>query len=83
MNAVEIEQAVTELSEQPFDRVKFPFAFLAAFGRERSSRSPRGTDAGTPSAPPSGQKHYHLWASGAVLAQHLPDSPSNDRIRSR
>lgn len=32
MNAVEIEQAVTELADQPFDRTEFPFAFLAAFG---------------------------------------------------
>ena len=32
MNAVEIEQAVTELADQPFDRNEFPYAFLAAFG---------------------------------------------------
>ena len=34
MNAVEIEQAITELAEQPFDRDEFPFAFLAAFGNK-------------------------------------------------
>lgn len=32
MNAVEIEQAITELAEQPFDATEFPFAFLEAFG---------------------------------------------------
>jgi hypothetical protein len=32
MNAVEIEQAITELAERPFDPVEFPFAFLEAFG---------------------------------------------------
>ena len=34
MNAVEIEQAVSELAEQPFDREEFPFQFLAAFGNK-------------------------------------------------
>ena len=30
MNAVEIEQAVSELAEQPFDAAEFPYAFLMA-----------------------------------------------------
>jgi hypothetical protein len=29
MNAVEIEQAITDLAEQPFDPAEFPYAFLA------------------------------------------------------
>lgn len=37
MNAVEIEQAVTELAEQPFDPVEFPYAFLAAFGNKETT----------------------------------------------
>ena len=32
MNAVEIEEAITELAEQPFDPANFPYAFLEAFG---------------------------------------------------
>jgi hypothetical protein len=32
MNAVEIEQAISDLAERPFDPVEFPFAFLEAFG---------------------------------------------------
>jgi hypothetical protein len=32
MNAVEIEEAVSELATAPFDASEFPFAFLAAFG---------------------------------------------------
>lgn len=32
MNAVEIEEAVSELASQPFDRAEFPFQFLTAFG---------------------------------------------------
>ncbi|MCW5716909.1 MAG: class I SAM-dependent DNA methyltransferase [Bauldia sp.] len=34
MNAVEIEEAVTALAEQPFDPAEFPFAFLQAFGNK-------------------------------------------------
>lgn len=34
MNAVEIEQAITDLAEQPFDRAEFPYAFLEAFGNK-------------------------------------------------
>lgn len=32
MNAVEIEEAIYELAEAPFDSAEFPFRFLAAFG---------------------------------------------------
>ena len=35
MNAVEIEQAISDLALQPFDAAEFPFAFLAAFGNAR------------------------------------------------
>lgn len=34
MNAVEIEQAISELAEQPFDAAEFPYAFLMAFGNK-------------------------------------------------
>jgi len=34
MNAVEIEEAISVLAEQPFDSVEFPFAFLQAFGNK-------------------------------------------------
>ncbi len=34
MNAVEIEQAVSKLAEEPFDAGEFPFAFLEAFGKK-------------------------------------------------
>ena len=37
MNAVEIEQAVSELAELPFDAEEFPFAFLAAFGNKATT----------------------------------------------
>ncbi|KFA06725.1 lactate dehydrogenase [Xanthomonas vasicola pv. musacearum NCPPB 2005] len=34
MNAVEIEQAITDLAERPFDPAEFPYAFLEAFGNK-------------------------------------------------
>ncbi|MCB1203255.1 MAG: class I SAM-dependent DNA methyltransferase [Verrucomicrobiae bacterium] len=37
MNAVEIEEAVSRLAEQPFDAESFPFAFLEAFGNKSTT----------------------------------------------
>ena len=37
MNAVEIEEAISELAEQPFDAQEFPFAFLRAFGNKETT----------------------------------------------
>ena len=37
MNAVEIEQAITDLAEQPFDPAAFPYAFLEAFGNKETT----------------------------------------------
>lgn len=37
MNAVEIEQAISELAELPFDADEFPYAFLTAFGNKATT----------------------------------------------
>ncbi len=37
MNAVEIEQAITDLAEQPFDAAEFPYTFLEAFGNKATT----------------------------------------------
>ena len=37
MNAVEIEEAVSKLAEEPFDAAEFPFAFLQAFGNKETT----------------------------------------------
>jgi hypothetical protein len=34
---VEIEQAISQLAEQPFDRENFPYAFLEAFGNKETT----------------------------------------------
>jgi len=37
MNAVEIEEAISSLAEQPFDAAEFPYAFLEAFGNKETT----------------------------------------------
>ncbi len=37
MNAVEIEQAISDLAEQPFDAANFPYVFLEAFGNKETT----------------------------------------------
>lgn len=37
MNAVEIEEAISALAEQPFDATEFPFVFLEAFGNKATT----------------------------------------------
>jgi hypothetical protein len=37
MNAVEIEEALSELASEPFDKDEFPFAFLMAFGNKETT----------------------------------------------
>jgi len=37
VNAVEIEEAISQLSEQPFDADNFPYAFLEAFGNKAAT----------------------------------------------
>lgn len=37
MNAVEIEEAVSKLVEEPFDAAEFSYAFLEAFGNKTAT----------------------------------------------
>jgi hypothetical protein len=37
MNAVEIEEAISKLAEQPFDAKEFPYLFLQAFGNKETT----------------------------------------------
>jgi hypothetical protein len=37
MNAVEIEQAISEVAEAPFDAAEFPYVFLQAFGNKETT----------------------------------------------
>jgi hypothetical protein len=37
LNAVEIEEAISQLAEQPFDPLNFPYGFLEAFGNKETT----------------------------------------------
>ena len=37
MNAVEIEEAISQLADEPFDAESFPYGFLEAFGNKETT----------------------------------------------
>ena len=45
MNAVEIEEAISLLADQPFDPSEFPYAFLEAFGNKATTIKLKETSA--------------------------------------
>lgn len=90
MNAVEIEQALSDLALQSFDAAEFPYAFLAAFGnkdttirRLRSGNSNASDVAG--GVLQRGHIHLATCASGHVgeTLAALRASPASARARAR
>lgn len=89
MNAVEIEEAISALAEQPFDAEEFPFAFLEAFGnkpatikRLRAGASNKSDQGGVLQT-----NNIHLKVCGAgevttTLAQ-LKASPSTAKAKAK
>lgn len=89
MNAVEIEEAVSALAEQPFDAKEFPFAFLEAFGnkvttirRLRSGISNRSDIGGVLQ---TGNIHIKICAEGEVpeTIRELRESAATRNTRNR
>lgn len=89
MNAVEIEEAISALAEQPFNPAEFPFAFLEAFGnkattikRLRSGASNKSDIGGVFQA-----NNIHIkvcpegGVSGALAA--LRDSPATGKAKAK
>lgn len=71
MNAVEIEEAVSDLAVQPFDAAEFPFAFLAAFGNRDTALKRLRTGNNNASDVPGGvlqrnNIHIAVCEAGAV-----------------
>ena len=63
MNAVEIEEAVSELATQPFNADEFPYLFLAAFGNKDTTIKRLRSGNTNPSDIPNGvlqRNHIHL-----------------------
>jgi hypothetical protein len=70
MNAVEIELAVSDLAESPFDAVEFPYAFLTAFGNKTTTLKRLRTGATNKSdlggVLQTNNVHLKVCAAGAV-----------------
>ena len=65
MNAVEIEQAVSNLALRPFDAEEFPFAFLGAFGnKDTALRRLRAGNSNASGTAPSGWKSRSTFTPG-------------------
>jgi hypothetical protein len=88
MNAVEIESAISDLAEQPFDAAEFPFAFLAAFGNKDTTVKRLRTGNNNTSDLPGGvlqrnNIHLAVCAAGAVgdTLIALRTSPANAKAK--
>jgi hypothetical protein len=90
MNAVEIEEAVSELASRPFDPQEFPFAFLTAFGNKETTVKRLRSTSSNSSDVPRGvlqQKHIHIATCvpgmvGATL-KSLRRSPKTASLKAR
>jgi len=89
MNAVEIEQAVSELAEQPFDAAEFPYAFLMAFGNKDTTIKRLRTGASNKSdlggVLQTNNIHLATCAPGDIAATltALRDSPTTTRAKAK
>jgi hypothetical protein len=89
LNAVEIEQAITELAEQPFDPANFAYAFLEAFGNKEATL--KRLRAGATNKSDLGgvlqTNHIHILTCGAGQVTQslaaLKASPATTRAKAR
>ena len=90
MNAVEIEQAISDLALQPFDEAEFPFAFLATFGNKDTTLKRLRTGNNNASDVPGGvlqrnNIHIAVCPSGGTGAglQALRSSPATAKGKAK
>ncbi|MYG28846.1 MAG: class I SAM-dependent DNA methyltransferase [Boseongicola sp. SB0677_bin_26] len=88
MNAVEIEEAVSALAEQPFEAGEFPFAFLQAFNKVTTIKRLRsGASNNSDIGGVLQRNHIHIKVSpeGAAVETlaALKDSPATARAKAR
>ncbi|RVU04643.1 class I SAM-dependent DNA methyltransferase [Novosphingobium umbonatum] len=90
MNAVEIEQAITDLASAAFDAAEFPYAFLEAFGNKATTLKKLRTGASNGSDVPGGvlqrsNIHIATCPAGEVDAtlQALRASPKTQAAKAK
>ena len=89
MNAVEIEQAISDLAEQPFDASEFPYAFLLAFGNKDTTikrlRSGASNKSDLGGVLQTNNIHLKTCAKGEVAQtlRALRDSPATTRAKGK
>lgn len=90
MNAVEIEEAISNLAEQPFNPAEFPFAFLEAFGNKVATISRLKSSTANKSDIENGVLQYnniHMAVSPAgevsETLKKLRDSPATSRQKAK
>ena len=89
MNAVEIEEAVSELAERPFDGAEFPFAFLEAFGNKATTikrlRSGASNSSDVGGVLQRSNIHIKVCAEGEAAATltALKASPATARVKAK
>lgn len=89
LNPVEIEQAISELAEQPFDAQEFPFAFLQAFGNKPTTikrlRSGASNKSDLGGVLQTGNIHIAVSPPGAVTKTlaALKASPATARAKAK
>lgn len=89
MNAVEIEQAISDLALKEFDRNEFPYAFLQAFGNKETTlkrlRSGSSNKSDLGGVLQANNIHILVADTGAVTSSlcKLKDSPATTKSKAR
>jgi hypothetical protein len=89
LNAVEIEEAISQLAEQPFDPVNFPYAFLEAFGNKETTikrlRAGASNKSDVGGVLQTNNIHIKVCAEGEVTKTltALRESPSTTRAKAK
>jgi hypothetical protein len=89
LNAVEIEEAISKLAEQPFDAEEFPFAFLEAFGNKATTikrlRSGTSNKSDVGGVLQTNNIHLKVTEDGAVAEAlaALKASPATTKARAK
>jgi hypothetical protein len=89
LNAVEIEEAISQLADQPFDPVNFPYAFLEAFGNKETTikrlRAGASNKSDLGGVLQTSNIHIKVCADGEVTKTlaALRESPSTIRAKAK